>query len=167
VRRAALLVALALAGCTVTPIGVGSDAPDFTAVSLETGQPVSFHDTYRGDVTLVNIWATWCGPCKEEIPALDTLYRAMRDRGFRIAAVSIDTEDSSVVRDFIEQFGVEFDVLHDQSRKIEQIYQTTGVPESFLIGRDGRIMRIVYGDHPWASPSNRRIIEQLLAEGTS
>ena len=161
-RNIILLAAVLATGCKA-PLGVGSDAPDFTAVSLATGQPVSFLEEYRGDVTLVNIWATWCGPCKEEIPALDTLYRALKDKGFRIAAVSIDTEDSVAVRTFLEQFGVAFDVLHDQSRAIEQIYQTTGVPESFLIDRDGRIVRIVYGDHPWASPSNRRIIEELLA----
>lgn len=162
--RALPFVLLATLGCTVAPIGVGSEAPDFTAVSLATGQPISFVDSYRGDVTLVNIWATWCGPCKDEIPALDTLYRALRDRGFRIAAVSIDTEDSTVVRKFLDQFDVAFDVLQDRSRRIERIYQTTGVPESFLIDRNGRIVRIVHGDHPWASPSNRRIIEQLLAE---
>lgn len=163
-RTFTALALLALAGCA-QPIGVGSDAPDFTAVALATGQPVSFDAEYAGTVTLVNIWATWCEPCKEEIPALDTLYRSLRDRGFRIAAVSIDVADSSVVREFIEQFDVAFDVLHDPARRIEQLYQTTGVPESFLVDRDGRITRIVYGDHPWASPSNRRIIEQLLDGG--
>jgi peroxiredoxin len=165
-RHGLLITSLLLIGCKA-PLGVGSEAPDFTAVSLATGQPVSFLEEYRGEVTLVNIWATWCGPCKEEIPALDTLYRALKDRGFRIAAVSIDTEDSVTVRQFLEQFGVAFDVLHDQSRAIEKIYQTTGVPESFLIDRDGRIVRIVYGDHPWASPSNRRIIEELLSQETT
>ena len=166
-KRPGLFAASLLIACTFTackaPIGIGSEAPDFTAVSLASGKPVSFLEEYRGGVTLVNIWATWCGPCKEEIPALDTLYRSLKDRGFRIAAVSIDTEDSTVVRTFLDEFDVAFDVLHDQSRSIEQIYQTTGVPESFLIDRDGRIVRIVYGDHPWASPSNRRIIEELLA----
>jgi peroxiredoxin len=165
-RSAILLSALALIACQ-TPIGIGSEAPDFRAVSLATGQPVSFVEEYRGGVTLVNIWATWCEPCKDEIPALDTLYRSLKDRGFRIAAVSIDTQDSTVVRSFLEQFGVAFDVLHDPSRRIEQIYQTTGVPESFLVDRDGKIVRIVYGDHPWASPSNRRIIEELLDRGAT
>ena len=157
-----LTATLLVLGCK-TPIGIGSEAPDFTAVSLASGKPVSFMEEYRGGVTLVNIWATWCVPCREEIPALDTLFRSLKDRGFRIAAVSIDTQDSTVVRSFLDEFDVAFDVLHDPSRTIEQIYQTTGVPESFLIDRDGKIVRIVYGDHPWASPSNRRIIEELLA----
>jgi cytochrome c biogenesis protein CcmG/thiol:disulfide interchange protein DsbE len=161
-RRLSLLASFLLIGCKA-PIGIGSEAPEFTAVSLASGKPVSFMEEYRGDVTLVNIWATWCVPCREEIPALDTLYRSLKDRGFRIAAVSIDTQDSVAVRQFLDEFDVAFDVLHDQARGIEQIYQTTGVPESFLIDRDGKIVRIVYGDHPWASPSNRRIIEELLA----
>jgi cytochrome c biogenesis protein CcmG/thiol:disulfide interchange protein DsbE len=160
-RLVILAATFAIAGCQA-PIGIGSEAPDFTAVSLATGQSVSFLEEYRGDVTLVNIWATWCEPCKEEIPALDTLYRTLKDRGFRIAAVSIDTGDSTTVRQFLDQFGVAFDVLHDPSRSIERIYQTNGVPESFLVDREGKIVRIVYGDHPWASPSNRRIIEELL-----
>jgi thiol-disulfide isomerase/thioredoxin len=167
-RRPSRLAVLLLAcACAPDPVAVGSDAPDFTAVSLATGVPVSFHAEYGGHVTLVNVWATWCEPCKREIPALDTLYRAHRDRGFRIAAVSIDTDDSSVVRQFLEPFGVAFDILHDPTRRIEQIFQTHGVPESFLVDRKGRIARIVYGDHPWASASNRRIIEQLLGDSTS
>ncbi len=160
-NRAILLAIGLFVGCK-TPIGIGSVAPDFSAVSLASGRDVSFQDEYRGGVTLVNIWATWCEPCKKEIPALDSLYRSLKDRGFRVAAVSIDTGDSTTVRSFIDQFDVAFDVLHDPTRSIEQIYQTTGVPESFLVDREGRIVRIVYGDHPWASPSNRRIIEELL-----
>ncbi len=160
--KRALILAIGLLVACKAPIGIGSEAPDFSAVSLATGREVSFREEYRGGVTLVNIWATWCEPCKKEIPALDTLYRSLKDRGFRIAAVSIDTGDSTTVRSFLEQFDVAFDVLHDPTRSIEQIYQTTGVPESFLVDHEGRIVRIVYGDHPWASPSNRRIIEDLL-----
>lgn len=165
--RRAMILLLGLAACTHAPIGVGSEAPDFTAVALATGTPVSFREHYRGNVTLVNIWATWCEPCKEEIPALDTLYRALADRGFRIAAVSIDAGDSTTVRSFLDQFNVAFDVLHDRSGDIQRIYQTNGVPESFLVDREGRIVRIVYGDHPWASAANRRIIEELLAQEAS
>ncbi len=150
-----------LAGC-VTPVEVGSVAPDFTATDLASNEPVSFTEAYAGQVTLVNIWATWCEPCKEEIPALQELYERMGPRGLRIAAVSIDQAGPEVVREFMAGFGVTFDVLHDPVGAIQQTYRTTGVPESFLVARDGRIMRIVYGDHPWASDANQRIIEQLL-----
>jgi len=157
----ALTLVTVLAGC-VAPVEVGSVAPDFTATNLASNEAVSFTEAYAGQVTLVNIWATWCEPCKEEIPALQELYETMGPRGLKIAAVSIDQAGPEVVREFMAGFGVTFDVLHDPAGAIQQTYRTTGVPESFLVARDGRIMRIVYGDHPWASDANRRIIEQLL-----
>ncbi len=165
-RRAILaVVLLGTAGCDAAqnPVRVGDLAPDVRVLDLATGDTVSLTDRYRGGVTLVNIWATWCAPCKEEIPALDSLYRALAPQGLRIAAVSIDTRSSSEVRDWIAPFGVGFEILQDPSGEIERIYRTTGVPESFLIDRRGRIMRIVYGAAPWASVANRRIIEELLA----
>ncbi len=144
-------------------IEVGVEAPDFQATNLSSGKLVSLREEYRGAVTLVNIWATWCEPCKKEIPALDSLYRALAPEGFRLVAVSVDTDAPEKVKAFMDEFNVAFDVLHDREKKIEQIYQTTGVPESFLLDREGRIQRIVYADHPWASPANQRIIRQLLA----
>lgn len=162
-----ILVALLLlgaVGCEAAQnaVRVGDLAPDARVLDLATGDTISLTDRYGGGVTLVNIWATWCGPCKEEIPALDSLYRALAPQGLRIAAVSIDTRKSSEVRDWIAPFGVGFDVLQDPSGEIERIYRTTGVPESFLIDKRGRILRIVYGSAPWTSVANRRIIEQLL-----
>ncbi|HET9066412.1 MAG TPA: TlpA disulfide reductase family protein [Gemmatimonadales bacterium] len=145
------------------PVRVGDIAPDARVLDLATGDTISLTARYGGGVTLVNIWATWCLPCKEEIPALDSLYRALGPQGLRIAAVSIDTRKSSEVRDWIAPFGVGFDVLQDPSGEIQRIYRTTGVPESFLIDKRGRIMRIVYAAAPWASVANRRIIEALLA----
>lgn len=144
-------------------IEVGVIAPDFKAKNLTTGKVVSLQEEYRGKVTLVNIWATWCAPCREEIPALDSLYRTLAPEGFRIVAVSVDKDSDELVKKFIGDFHVAFDVLHDQPGAIQEIYQTTGVPESFLLDRDGRIVRIVYSAHPWASPANQRIIRELLA----
>jgi cytochrome c biogenesis protein CcmG/thiol:disulfide interchange protein DsbE len=159
----ALTLGTLTACSSVQPIGVGADAPDFNVVDLATGDSVSFREHYAGEVTLVNIWATWCGPCKEEIPALDSLMRSLGPAGLRIAAVSVDVADSSAVSKWIGEYNVTFDILHDQSGSIQQIYRTTGVPESYLVGKDGKLVRIIYGAHPWASISNHRIIEQLLA----
>ena len=161
-----LLGLLALGGCGIdaAPVRVGADAPDARVVDLATGDTLSLTEHYGGQVTLVNIWATWCGPCKEEIPALDSLYRELGPKGLRIAAISIDTDDGEKVRDWIAPFNVAFDLLHDQTGDIQQIYHTTGVPESFLVDKRGWIMRIVYGAAPWTSTSNRRIVEELLAK---
>jgi cytochrome c biogenesis protein CcmG/thiol:disulfide interchange protein DsbE len=148
-------------------IEVGAIAPDFTVTNLATNKPVSLQEAYRGKVTLVNIWATWCGPCREEIPALDSLYRALEPRGLKIAAVSVDKGSAAEVTKFMDEFNVTFDILQDPEGTIQELYQSPKVPQSYLIGRDGRFVRIVYGSHPWASPANRRIIEQLLNEPVS
>ncbi len=164
-RRAATLAALLLLGCGAgaTPIRIGDRAPDAQVVDLATGDTITLANAYAGKVTLVNIWATWCGPCKEEIPALDSLYRALGPEGLHVATISIDSDDGAAVLDWLRPFDVAFDVLHDQSGRIQQTYRTTGVPESFLLDKQGRIMRIVHGAHPWNSVANRRIVANLLS----
>lgn len=156
-------MALARAGATMEGVEVGRRAPDFTAVDLASGDSVSLRDRYDGQVTLVNIWATWCVPCRAEMPAIEALYRDLAPQGFRVAAVSIDDGNPQPVRAFGKELGLTFDLLHDPTGRIEQVYQTTGVPESFLIDRNGVIVRKIIGEHPWNSPANRRIVEQLLA----
>lgn len=93
---------------------------------------------------------------------MDSLYRALGTRGFRIAAVSIDRAPADVVQRFARDLRISFDVLYDPSGLIEQRYQTTGVPESFLVDKSGHIVRIAQMAAPWNSPENHRIIEQLL-----
>lgn len=141
---------------------VGSRAPDFRALDLATGDSVSLREAYAGSVTLVNIWATWCIPCRVEMPAMEALYQELGPKGLRIAAVSIDEGKIEDVKAFRDDFQLSFDILHDKSGMIEQVYQTTGVPESFLLDKDGIIVRKVIGEHPWNSPANQRIIAQLL-----
>ena len=144
-------------------IAIGNSAPDFSATNIRTGQRVSLYGNYRGSVTLINVWATWCGPCRQEMPAMDSLFRALGPRGFRIAAVSVDSDSVSVVKKFVEDYHLTFDVLHDPNGTIGGIYQTTGYPESFLVDRTGQIVRIAMLATPWNSAENRRIIEELLA----
>ncbi len=143
-------------------VDVGKRAPDFKALDLATGDTVSLREQYAGQVTLVNIWATWCVPCRVEMPAMQQLYDRLKGEGFRIAAVSVDASDTATVTQFAREFGLTFDILHDGSGKIEQVYQTTGVPESFLIDKNGTIVRKQIGEHPWSSPANQRIVAQLL-----
>ena len=156
--------ALVWYGPEVEAVAVGAKAPDYRAVELSTGDSVSLRSRYRGHVTLVNIWATWCLPCKEEMPALQRLYDSLGTRGFRIAAVSIDQEGPEIVRQFAEDLKLTFDILQDRSGNIQQIYQTTGVPESFLVDTTGVIMKRVIGAHNWASPVNRALVRRLLGD---
>ena len=158
------LGAIALVKFAPVPEGVevGKRAPDFRALDVASGDSVSFRQKYGGQVTLVNIWATWCTPCRAEMPAMQRLYDALKDKGFRIAAVSIDEGSLKDVTEFTTSLGLTFDILHDKSGKIETIFQTTGYPESFLIDKNGVIVRKQIGEHPWGSPANQRIVAELL-----
>lgn len=157
-------VALAKFGPDVEQVAVGARAPDFRAIDLATGDSVSFREHYDGAVTLVNIWATWCIPCRVEMPAMERVYRDLAPRGFKIAAISIDEGSPEDVRAFGQELGLSFDLLQDRSTAVQQTYQTTGVPESFLINRHGVIVKRIIGAHDWGSPVNRALVERLLDE---
>jgi cytochrome c biogenesis protein CcmG/thiol:disulfide interchange protein DsbE len=148
-------------------VTVGARAPEFRVVDLATNDTVSLRTLSKGHVTLVNIWATWCLPCQAEMPSMQRLYDSLGSRGFRIAAVSIDEGDPIDVRNFAQGLQLTFDILQDRSTRIQETYQTTGVPESFLLDREGTIVKRVIGAHDWSSPVNRALVERLLAEGGS
>lgn len=163
----ALLTAGALLGLKLAPdifpVEVGSVAPDYKAVDLATGDSVAL-GSLRGQVVLLNIWATWCEPCRVEMPSMERLHQQLGPQGLKVVAVSIDESDSSVVKGFQRQFGLTFRILQDRVRGIERVYQTTGVPESFVLNREGRIVKKVIGAAEWDSPTNRGLISRLLAE---
>ena len=153
------------------PIITGSEAPEFTANNM-AGETVRLSD-YRGRVVLVNIWATWCAPCREEMPSMQRLYEALSDTDFEILAVSIDARagqndafgrPGGDLQAFAEEMGLTFPILHDPEGRIERTYQTTGVPETFLIGRDGVIYKKVAGGTEWDAPLNQDLVRRLLAE---
>jgi cytochrome c biogenesis protein CcmG/thiol:disulfide interchange protein DsbE len=153
--------ALVKFGPQIEGVNVGKRAPDFAAVNLATGDSVSLKKAYVGHVTLVNIWATWCIPCRTEMPAMERLYQVYGPKGFRIAAVSIDEGGIEDVRAFVKEYGLTFDVLHDATGEIQREYQTTGVPESFLLDKDGIIVKRVF-THEWDTPGNQRLIAELM-----
>jgi cytochrome c biogenesis protein CcmG, thiol:disulfide interchange protein DsbE len=144
-------------------VEIDREAPNFRAVDLATRDSVSLED-YRGSVTLVNIWATWCVPCREEMPSMQRLYDSVGTRGFRIAAISIDEGSSEDVAAFARELDLSFDILHDRSGSVERLYQTTGVPESFLLDRRGKLVKRVIGAHDWSSPANIATVERLLEQ---
>jgi thiol-disulfide isomerase/thioredoxin len=142
-------------------IGVGSRAPDFHAIDLASGRPVTIAD-YRGKVLLINIWATWCPPCRVEMPALQQLHQMVPDSAFLILAVSVDKDPPAIVTHFAQSLGLTFDMLQNRVGDIQEIYQTTGIPESFVIDRDGRIVKKVIGAAQWDGPVNVTLIRRLL-----
>lgn len=152
----------------------GSPAPSFVATTLD-GEKANLED-YRGRVVLLNIWATWCPPCREEMPSMERLYRTFKDRGasFEIVAVSIDAAPGAKdaagniggdLRSFVDEFGLTFTILHDPSGRIQRTYRTTGVPESFIITADGTIFRRLVGAVEWDAPEWKATIQRLLPTG--
>ena len=147
------------------PITLGSQAPSFEAVTVDTGAVKRTLADYRGKVVLLNIWATWCGPCIVEMPTLEALHREFKDTDLRVVAVSIDQPGmDGAIRQFVDKLGLTFDVLHDPEGDITREYQATGYPETFVIGRDGVIRKKVIGAADWHSEGNRALVRQLLAE---
>lgn len=142
-------------------VEVGSSAPDFPAVDLASGEPMTFA-RYRGQVVLLNVWATWCLPCRVEMPSMQRLHEQFANTDFRVVAVSVDREGPEVVQRFVDELGLTFDVLHDQTTDIQRVFQTTGVPESFVIDRDGVIIKKVIGAAEWDGPVTETLIRRLL-----
>jgi peroxiredoxin len=144
-------------------IRVGSRAPAFHATNVMTGRPATL-ERYRGRVVLLNLWATWCQPCRVEMPSLERLSRRLGSDGFGVVAVSIDDDADSVVAAYARQLGLSFDILHDPSAAIKRAYQATGVPESWVINRDGVIIKKVIGASEWDGPVNEALIRRLADE---
>jgi len=135
-------------------------APNFTLPDLD-GNMVSLSD-YKGKVVLLNIWATWCPPCVEEMPSMEKLYQELKDEGFEILAVSVDVSGAKEVIPFMKKHKLSFPALTDTKGDIKSLYQTTGVPESFIIDRNGIIVEKVIGPRDWATPGAIRFFRNLI-----
>ena len=147
----------------IFPVAVGSAAPSFQATDLATGQPAGLAE-YKGQVVLLNIWATWCEPCKVEMPSMEQLEKELGPGGLKIVAVSVDEGSAEAVRQFARDYGLTFRILHDPSGRIQRTYQTTGIPESFVINREGRIVKKVIGASDWDATVNKDLMRRLLAQ---
>jgi peroxiredoxin len=142
------------------PVKVGLPAPDFTFPGLD-GKKVSLSD-YRGKVVFVNIWATWCPPCVEEMPSMQKLYQKLKGENFEILAVSIDSKGAKVVAPFMKKYQLTFPALIDYMSTIKRIYKTTGVPESYIIDKDGILAKKVIGPLDWSQPDILRLFRDLI-----
>jgi len=141
-------------------IEVGTRAPDYSVRTLD-GDTVAIRD-FRGEVVLLNVWATWCAPCEQEMPSMQRLQEELGPQGLRVVAVSVDQADPKSVRDWVDERNLTFTVLHDASGRIQQVYQTTGVPESFVLDRDGMILKKIIGATEWDHPAQKALFRRLL-----
>ena len=134
-------------------------AEDFT-VALVRGETLKLREQ-RGKAVMINFWATWCPPCREEMPAMERLYRRHRERGFVLLAVSVDT-DASLVRPFLEHHKLTFPVALDAKMELANTYGVRALPSSFLIDRNGYMTALALGPRPWDSRAAHALVEGML-----
>jgi len=149
---------LALAGCYANnrPTRIGNAAPDF--VVQDSDRKVALHD-YKGQVVVVNFWASWCGPCVEETPSLEEMSQKVKDKGVTVVGVSIDV-DEAAYKTFLKQHGVTFTTVRDPDQKSSGLYGTTGWPETFIVDRQGVLRRKFVGPVDWNDP---QIVQYLTS----
>lgn len=153
-------VRLTEAAPAMKPLRVSIPAGDFALRDMK-GKRVRLSD-FRGKVVLLNFWATWCLPCRREMPSLERLYQSYRSRGLVVVAVSIDRASSATVRAFAEEMGLSFSVLHDPDDLTSPRYGVIGIPYSFLISPAGRIVYRVAGEYTWDDQPAKAAVEDML-----
>lgn len=163
--RAAVATIACLLACSRLPGGraeVGTQAPNIEAqVLIPTGGTRSLA-SYRGHIVLLNVWATWCQPCREELPALELLHREFAARGLSVVAISIDAPGmEAAVRRFAADHRLTFDILYDPSGSAVSILGARGIPVSVLIDRAGVIRGRFYA-RDWATQESHRLVSALL-----
>ncbi|MBN1907417.1 MAG: TlpA family protein disulfide reductase [Deltaproteobacteria bacterium] len=140
----------------------GPMAPDFSLPDLD-GRMVNL-SSYKGRVVIVNIWATWCPPCVAEAPSLDKLYKIFKEEGLELLAVSVDKDGKRAVEPFMKKKNLSFPVLLDPDGRVAGLYRTRGVPESFIVKKDGTIDNKIEGAIDWTSPKVIEYFQKLLKE---
>lgn len=159
-----LLTICCLFPCAVTlaaGIETGRPAPTFTLKSLVHGN-LSLKE-FRGQVVMVNFWATWCGPCRQEMPALNALYEKYRDAGFVLLGVNIDAQPDNAVR-MMRRLRVTYPILFDTDKKASVLYDVSAMPTTVLIDRDGKVRYVRKGYLAGYEDKYRTQIRKLLEE---
>jgi peroxiredoxin len=146
-------------------VAAGKVATDFKLHDLG-GHEVSL-SSMRGKVVFLNLWATWCEPCRREMPSIETLYEKFgKDKSFVILAVSEDSDGSKAVAPYVKQSGYKFEILLDPRNDVGEAYNVSGIPETFVIDRDGRIVAHHLGPYDWSNPDIRDALQELINSKT-
>jgi len=141
-------------------VAVGSQAPDFTLEQVGGGQ-VSL-GSLRGKIVLVNFWATWCPPCKAELPSMERLYARMKKKGLEILAVNVEADGREILPKFLDQHPHTFPVLLDLEGEVQASYGVFRFPETFVVGKDGKIIDHIIGGRDWADKQMIDKFNQLI-----
>jgi peroxiredoxin len=135
-------------------------APDFAVPNL-AGGTIALQE-HRGSVVFLNFWATWCAPCKEEMPSMERLYRRFKGRGFTILAISLDSGNVGKVAAFVKALDLTFPIGLDLKLEVANRYAIRGLPGSFLIDRSGEVVAVAIGPRDWDSRPAYAVVESLL-----
>lgn len=176
--RAGVAVAVAAALGLATPVHAGDEhldalmvqtfptpvsAPAFRLADVDGASRTL--DSLRGSVVLLNFWATWCIPCRDEMPAMARLHQHYRPRGLTILGVNFK-ESAPDVRAFLDKLGVSFGTVLDTDGTVSEKYRVRGLPVTFLVDREGRLLWKAIGVRDWDGPHGRGHLDEILAEQT-
>jgi cytochrome c biogenesis protein CcmG, thiol:disulfide interchange protein DsbE len=140
-------------------IGAGDQAPEFSVVT-EEGKTLTRSD-FGGKVLVLNFWASWCGPCRDETPSMELFHRQLKDRGVVLLGISVDKNPANY-KAFLKRFGVTFPTAHDPAMKVSDTYATYRYPESYIINSKGQVLEKIVGRKNWTDPKFIESIEGLL-----
>lgn len=138
---------------------VGSSPPDFTLKNLDNVE-VTLSEL-KGTVVFLNFWASWCPPCRSEMPSMENLKGEMEGYEFKIIAVSLDRITTDDVKEFVEDNGYTFEILHDTTFEVSDKYQVMGIPTTFIIDKDGIIVEISVGSENWSTDERIKQLKTL------
>ncbi len=158
--RAAAIGSLLIAGTAYADISTGP-APDFTLKS-ESGSNLRLSE-FRGEVVMINFWASWCAPCRQEMPLLDELYTQYQPMGFTILGVNVE-EDSTQAKQMLKNIPVNFPVLFDNASDVSKLYNVVAMPSTVLVDRDGNIRYLHQGYKPGYEESYQQQVRELIRE---
>lgn len=161
---AAVVLVAGLVGCQRrSPALVGQKAPEFSLADLK-GNAVRLANL-KGRVVFVNVWATWCEPCRQEMPSMQALYQKLAGPDFEMLAVSADQSKRDVIERFVDLYHLSFPVLPDPELQVAGRYRVTGYPETFIIDRNGVVVAHEIGPRQWDAPDALAAFKGLLERG--
>ena len=144
----------------MTALKIGSAAPAFSAQD-QNGNKVSLKD-FKGKAVLINFWATWCQPCKNELPSMQRIYEILGSEGVEVIAISIDRNKKERVEQYIKNYNLTFPILLDPRQKVRKDYFILGLPTSYLIGSDGKLKGFISGAREWDSNDSKEMFSTLM-----
>jgi peroxiredoxin len=144
----------------ISPIKGDKKAPDFSLIDLN-GRKVGLKQ-FKGKTIFLNFWATWCGPCKEEMPSLEVLHQQFKEKNFILLTISVDYEGLKPVQEFINKHRYTFPVLLDPKCEALDLFEVKGIPTTFMINKKGRMIGRAIGPRDWKSPEVVSLVNLLI-----